>query len=156
MVASAESWEGLRALWIGIKRVLAMFLMGIFGAVVGGFTMAVATFYCYGIGMFLGFPVGLVGGVAMGYRMAPRDTAIVFVGAAAAIPPVLWMGKGQEWDSLSTTFLALTSYSIAGLILLVGVKKFFDARSRSWLAKLLSITFAAATFGWFLWRIYRQ
>jgi hypothetical protein len=129
--------------------------MGVVGSVVGGFTLGMATCYAYGIGLYLGLPVGMLAGIWIGTRMAPRDVAIVFVSAAATVWPAVWFGNSQGWDGFFTTLLALAVYSLTALILAVSIDRLFDKKARYWLAVVLSSTFTVLAFGVFIWSIYR-
>lgn len=154
-MGSAEEWSGIRALWSLLKRILSILAMAVFGGLVGGFTLGLATIFCYFIGSYLGFPVGLIAGGLIGSRMEPRNVAIVFVGASAAIWPATLIGNANTWDSYFTFGLALAAYSLVGLLLLMTANRIFDARTRWWLAVVLANTFWIACFVRFLFAIYR-
>ena len=65
-----------------------------------GLTAGLLTVWVYGMGMYLGFPVGFVWGGLLGSRMAPRDVALVFVAALSGSEIGLRFAARQTHDGL--------------------------------------------------------
>jgi len=76
-----------------------MLLMSLVGACVAGVTLGVATFYCYGIGIYLGLPVGLLVGGFFGWKMALRDACVISGTAVLSFLGFRYLVGGFGWDS---------------------------------------------------------
>lgn len=153
-MVQVESWSGLRSLWRGLKRVLSAFALGIVGALIGGFTLGLLTFYVYAIGIYLGLPMGFALGAIVGFRTAAKDVAITFVTATAVLVGTAMYGARSGQDSFLTTLLALAIAAPVALILLFVLPRYVPARVRYGLAVPLSILFTITAFGAWVWRIY--
>lgn len=153
-MSQVESWAGLRALWHGLKRFLAVAALGLVGALIGGLTLGLLTFYVYGIGLYLGLPLGFVFGAIAGSRLAPRDVAITFVTAAGTVTGIGIFGTRAGQDSFLTTIQAMAVAAIVALILLFVLPRYVPPQVRYALAVPMSILFWLVAFGAWVWRIY--
>ena len=111
-----QDWAGLRALWNGVKRIGAVLAMAVVGGICGGFTAGLLTIWVYGIGAWVGFPVGFVLGGLLGARMAPRDSALVFVATLAGSEIGLRAAGRQTRDGLILYAAWGASYVLSTLV----------------------------------------
>ncbi|MGV3618682.1 MAG: hypothetical protein ACO1SV_25445 [Fimbriimonas sp.] len=154
-MTAPSNWDGLRSLWKVFRRGLAALALGLMGAAICGYTAGILTIYVYGIGMFLGLPIGFAGGVVCSRRYAARDIAIAFVGSAAAFVLTTWVGSHLEKDSFGLALVALAVYSLVALALLWSVPRVFAWSFRYWLGTVMAVLFVVATFTAYTISVYR-
>lgn len=142
-MSEPQQWEGLWQLWTGIKRLLAVGMLGAVGALVGLTVGALATFYCYGVGYLVGLPVGFAWGALAGIRKPPRDIAILFFGCFGTLILMALFGERQGWDGFVTMIAALFSATMVTAILSAFLRAvWLTPQARYRLALVLSWAFS--------------
>ncbi len=96
--AAEPAASGLWTLWRWIKRLAATLVIAVIGGMIGAVTGGAATFYCYGIGLYLGLPVGFVAGSLLGWRIPPRDAVLVLAGTVSMLYFADAVNRALRWD----------------------------------------------------------
>ena len=103
---SKQDWSGLLLLWGVLKRIFSIFTMVILGGFSFGTTSYVLTLYCYGIGAWIGLPLGCAVGAVLGLRILARDVCVVFGGTCLSWFVCNGVGMSLGWDSFWSGLLA--------------------------------------------------
>src|SRR5438874_1715791 len=115
----AQSWSGLRCLWGWVKRIIAVVMLGLVGGMVGFTIGGVATVFVYGIGAYLGGPIGLALGATTGAKIPVRDAVIVFFACLSALIGVSQYGIAQGWNGFVAFIAACIASSVMAPVALV-------------------------------------
>ncbi len=147
----------LRGLWRAVVVTAKALMLGAVGAWVFGIAAAVATFYCYMIGVYLGIPLGFLVGVLLSTRVSAADTLFTF-GLGFTTLLVLTRVIEVPRNSPEDGFLYLALPALLGALVAVFafvVKGFVPSRGKQILGGVLCLCLAVWVIVMFLVRIYR-
>ena len=119
------------------RRLLSSILVGLYGGLFGALLGGIATFWMWGLGYLLGFPVGLCRGAILGWNMLLRDAVVLFAGCFSASVLVLWMTLALGASEMLGVFVVPVVILISGPVCQL-TQKHLPLKSRFYLAWALT------------------
>ncbi|BDI29852.1 hypothetical protein CCAX7_19030 [Capsulimonas corticalis] len=116
-------------------------MMACVGGWICGAGAGAATFYCYGIGGWLGLPLGMVGGAFLGAKTPARRATLTFTTGAYTAWALYHAAQRLNWDNILVAALSLIGASLAMLVV-YALERLLPERVSFWAAVTSAVIFS--------------